>query len=193
MTTMKIDTREPLTHYLELQYPFNVYADPDGGYVVAFPDLPGCITQVEGIEEVPALAGDARIGWIETEYELGNDIPLPSYPEEYSGKFNVRIPRSLHRSLAEAAERQGISLNQYVVAVLSRGDTQARLENQLQEITEGLNSLSDLLPSRVVANQFDFAPPFAAAQYHFVEAWRSSMRQYLRSSDRGHREVGLAV
>ena len=148
MATTKIDTRKPLGYYVEFQYPFNVYADPDGGYVVAFPDLPGCITQVDGIEEVSAMAEDARIGWIETEYEQGNDIPLPSHPEEYSGKFNVRIPRSLHRSLAEAAEKQGISLNQYVVALLSRGDAQARLENHLQEITDGLNSLGDLLNPR---------------------------------------------
>ena len=189
MATANIDTRKSLEYYLELQYPFTVYADPDGGYVVAFSDLPGCITQVEGIEEIPSMAEDARSGWIETEYEQGNDIPLPSHPEEFSGKFNVRIPRSLHRSLAEAAERQGISLNQYVVAVLSRGDAQARLESQIQAISEDLISLTDLLPLRAVTSQFDMALSLAHPTYQFTDVGRSTPP----STQAGRRDVGLAV
>jgi len=124
-------TRRPLPEYLARQYPFQAIADEDGGYVIVFPDLPGCMTQVESVEEIPTMAEDARRAWIETAYEDGEDIPLPSYPEEYSGKFNVRLPRSLHRSLAEAAERDGISLNQYVATLLARGDAQARVERRL--------------------------------------------------------------
>jgi predicted RNase H-like HicB family nuclease len=131
---MAVATRRPLEDYLALQYPFNVIADPDGGYVIIFPDLPGCMTRVETVEQIPAMAEEARALWIETEYERGQDIPLPTYPEEYSGKFNLRLPRSLHRSLAEAAEREGISLNQYVVYLLSRRDGQARIESKLDEL-----------------------------------------------------------
>jgi antitoxin HicB len=134
------DYRQSREHYLNLQYPFSVYADPDGGYVVVFPDLPGCMTQVETLDELPEMAEDARTGWIETEYELGRNIPLPSHPEEYSGKFNVRLPRFLHRALAESAEREGISLNQYVVALLSRGDAQAQVDRQLQEIASRIST-----------------------------------------------------
>jgi antitoxin HicB len=76
------NNRRPLEHYLNLQYPFNVYADPDGGYVVVFPDLPGCMTQADTLDELLETAEDARTGWIETEYDLGHDIPLPSYPEK---------------------------------------------------------------------------------------------------------------
>ncbi|MBI2171924.1 MAG: toxin-antitoxin system HicB family antitoxin [Chloroflexi bacterium] len=131
--TRKKMQRKLLEYYLALQYPLNVYAEPEGGYTAVFPDLPGCMTQGETLEELVAMAEDARAGWIETEYERGNEIPLPSYTEEYSGKFNVRIPKSLHRSMAEAAEREGISLNQYVVYLLSRGDAQARVERLLVE------------------------------------------------------------
>jgi antitoxin HicB len=121
MTTTE---RRPLSDYLGMQYPFNVIADPDGGYVVVFPDLPGCMTQVETLAELPAMAEDARTGWMATEYEQGHEIPLPSHPPdygEYSGKFVVRLPRSLHRALAEGAEREGVSLNQYVLSLLSAG------------------------------------------------------------------------
>lgn len=80
---MDAHTSKPLEHYLSLQYPFNVLADPDGGYVAVFPDLSGCITQGDTLEELVAMADEARKLWIETEYERGNDIPLPSYREEY--------------------------------------------------------------------------------------------------------------
>jgi predicted RNase H-like HicB family nuclease len=130
---MRVSSRRPLAEYLALHYPFNAVADPDGGYVVLFPDLPGCMTQVESLDELPSMAEDARRLWIETEYEAGNDVPLPSYPEEYSGKFNVRLPKSLHRSLVEAAMRERVSLNQYVSTLLARGDAQARIERLLKE------------------------------------------------------------
>ncbi len=121
-----------LAEYLALEYPFHVVADPDGGYVVAFPDLPGCITEIDTLDELPAMAEDARREWLTAAYEQGDlAIPLPSYPEEYSGKFNVRLPRSLHHQLAEAADAEGVSLNSYVSGLLARGDAQVRVERQL--------------------------------------------------------------
>lgn len=134
--------RRPLDDYLRLQYSFRAVADVDGGYVILFPDLPGCLTQVDTMDEIPAMAEDARRLWIETAYEDGQEIPLPSYPEEYSGRFVLRLPRSLHRSLAEAAEREGVSLNQYVVALLARGDAQARIESQVARLASGAASSS---------------------------------------------------
>lgn len=122
--------RRPLKHFLALEYPFRVDADPDGGWVIHFPDLPGCLSQADSPDEIGPMAEEARQLWIETEYGAGRDIPLPSYPEEFSGKFNLRLPKSLHRQLAEAAERESVSLNQYAVMLLSRGLTSAaRIEN----------------------------------------------------------------
>lgn len=133
--------RRSLEEYLALSYSFDVVADPDGGYVILFPDLPGCMTQVDSVDEIPAMANEIRELWIESAYEEGKEIPLPSYPEEYSGKFNLRLPRSLHRQLAESAERDGISLNQYVVSLLSRRDADARVEQRLCRIEERLAAI----------------------------------------------------
>jgi len=132
-----------LAEHLARAYPFDVEADPDGGYVIVFPDLPGCMTQVEHVDEVGPMADEIRRLWIETEVERGNEIPPPSYPEEFSGKFVVRIPRSLHRTLAESAKREGVSLNQYVATRLARGDAQARLEGRLARLEERLGAAGD--------------------------------------------------
>ena len=112
--------REPLEHYLGLTYPVTLYPSPEGGYVVELEDLPGCISQGETIREALEMIDDAKQLWLEVAYEDGLDIPLPRIEENYSGKFNVRLPKSLHRKLDQLANREGISLNQYLVSTLSR-------------------------------------------------------------------------
>jgi predicted RNase H-like HicB family nuclease len=125
---MVATARRSLEEYLALEYPLHLIADPDGGYVVEFPDLPGCLTQGDTLAEAVEMAEDARRGWLETAYRHGHDIPLPSYPEEYSGQFRLRLPKSLHRQLAESAKRDGVSLNQYVLVLLAQGEAQARAD-----------------------------------------------------------------
>ncbi|MEH2192567.1 MAG: toxin-antitoxin system HicB family antitoxin [Nostoc sp.] len=46
-------------------------------------------------------------------------MPLASSNDSYSGKLLLRMPKSLHRRLAETSERECISLNQYIVSLLS--------------------------------------------------------------------------
>ena len=110
-----------LEQYLELPYPMEFTPDPDeGGYVVSFPDLPGCLAQGETIEEAVKNAEDAKREWLKAALEEGIEIRLPREREEYSGQFKLRIPKSLHRTLAEQARQEGISMNQYCVYLLSR-------------------------------------------------------------------------
>ena len=71
-------SRESLEHYLHLRYPITVYPQPEGGYVAMIKDLPGCITQGETPDEIMANIEEARQLWIETVYEYGDEIPLPS-------------------------------------------------------------------------------------------------------------------
>ena len=136
---MSSQRRKPLEYFLALQYPFRVSTERDvPGYFILFPDLPGCMSQVDQMTEIGIAADEVRQLWIESEYERGNEIPLPTYYEEYSGKFNVRLPRTLHHALADAAAGDGASLNQYVATLLARGDAQARVEDRLAAIEERL-------------------------------------------------------
>ena len=118
------------------------------------------------------MAEDARQSWIEAEYERGNDIPLPSYPEEYSGKFNVRIPKSLHRALAKASRREEVSLNQYVLSLLARGDAQYRVERLLEGLTGKVDTMADQLPARVksIPTTGAFRPGMRAVKDRFAQA-----------------------
>ncbi len=149
MIDMAVTTRRTLEEYLGLEYPFEVIADSGGGYVIKFPDLSGCLTQVEDIKDVGPMAEEIRTLWIETAYEQGLDIPLPSLTEEYSGKFVIRAPRSLHRTLVEGAKREDVSLNHYVVTLLARGDAQSRIEGQIARLEEQLDAIHERLRYQV--------------------------------------------
>ena len=118
---MKTATRrKPLKYYLNLKYPVTLEEAPEGGYFVQIEDLPGCFSQGETPEEALEMIEEARRLWMEVVYEEGMDIPLPRDEEQYSGKFNVRVPKNLHRKLDRMAKKEGVSLNQYIVSTLSR-------------------------------------------------------------------------
>ena len=138
---MSIERRRSLEESLALRYPFNVIADPDGAYLVEFPDLPGCFAQVARLEDVSPAAADAFRAWMHSAYNQGFDISLPSYPEEYSGKLHVRLPRSLHRELAEQARHDGVSLNTHIVRLLSERNMQARFQRQLEDIAVNMSQI----------------------------------------------------
>ena len=105
--------------YLKLPYTIELIPDPQDGYAVAVKELPGCISQGDTAEEAITMIRDAMAGWIEIALEDSLPIPEPRPEESYSGKFVVRVPKSLHRRLVEEAEREGVSLNQLVNVALA--------------------------------------------------------------------------
>ena len=109
--------------YMNMNYRMEIVEDKEeGGFVVSYPELPGCITCGETMESAITNAQDAKKSWLEAALEEGIEIHEPDSLEEYSGQFKLRIPRSLHGSLAEHSKREGISMNQYCVYLLSRND-----------------------------------------------------------------------
>jgi antitoxin HicB len=97
--------------------------DEGGGYLIEYPDLPGCMSDGETIEESIANGKDAKRGWIAAMKEAGRPIPPPSAEpaEAYSGKWQLRAPKSLHGRLAERAKREAGSLITLAVTLLAEG------------------------------------------------------------------------
>lgn len=115
--------KRTVEEYMKMPYRMEIVEDQEeGGYVVSFPDLPGCITCAQTIENAIENALDAKKAWIESALEDGVEIYEPDTLENFSGQFKLRIPKSLHRSLTEHSRREGISMNQYCVYLLSKND-----------------------------------------------------------------------
>lgn len=108
--------------YMNLPYNYIVQPieDESGKYYYAkVLELDGCQSTGETFEEAYNNLRDAMQGWIETKLESGFEIPMPVGYEDFSGKFIVRIPKSLHYKLAVEAKQEGVSLNQYALYKLS--------------------------------------------------------------------------
>ena len=117
----KIEVKnKSLEYYLSLRYVISFYPDPEGGYTVLIKDLPGCMSVGETLSEAMENIEEARELWIETAYECGHEIPLPATEVEDSGSLSLEIPKSLRRSLADNAETAGVSIEQYILALLSK-------------------------------------------------------------------------
>lgn len=140
-----------LAYYLALEYPYTVAPD-DGSFFVSYPDLPGCMTQVEDAAEIPAMAQEIIELWLETALEEGIDIPEP-VTAEFSGRFVVRLPKSLHQTLAHRAGQEGTSLNSYVVHLLGERSSAAAMQRsvleQLSAMKEQMESMSTPRPYTV--------------------------------------------
>ena len=91
-----------------MKYPYTIELTPgDDGYFVKVKELPGCMSVGETRTEALEMIEDAMRGWLEVALEDGVAIPLP------------QAMRSLHAELAQAAECEGVSLNQYMVTLLA--------------------------------------------------------------------------
>ena len=113
-----------LEYYLSLPYKLEIVPNTDeAGYVASYPELRGCITCGDTIEAVVANAADAKREWLASALEDGFAIPEPS-DADYSGQFKLRIPKSLHKSLAEHSKAEGISMNQYCLYLLAKNDAE---------------------------------------------------------------------
>jgi antitoxin HicB len=107
-------------YYMSLPYTRELIKEPEGGWFIRIKELPGCMSQGDTVEDAMTMIEDAMCGWLDVSLEDGDEIPEPKLDEDYSGKFVVRVPRSLHRQLAETAEREGVSLNQFINVALAR-------------------------------------------------------------------------
>ena len=126
---------------MKLVYPAKFYYEKEGGYSVEVPDLIGCVTQGETLEEAIEMAQDAALGWIITAIEDKEDIPKPSKIEDiklenekgfvsyilldldksneiYKSKKSVKKTLTIPEWLNEKAEKMSINFSQVLQEAL---------------------------------------------------------------------------
>jgi antitoxin HicB len=111
--------RKDLKYYLSLPYTIQITREDETTWFARVVELSGCLTEGDSPEEAADMIQDALAGWLEVALEDGRPIPEPQATETYSGRFVVRVPRTLHQQLVEAAEQEGVSLNQLINVALA--------------------------------------------------------------------------
>lgn len=131
--------------YLRRPYRRSLIPDVEvGGFTALIDEFPGCIAEGETPEEAYSILEEVAHAWIESALSLGQRIPDPQAENEFSGRFALRLPKSVHRDAAAEAERDGTSLNQFILAAVAekigerKGKVEARIE--IQRSIEGVRA-----------------------------------------------------
>jgi antitoxin HicB len=93
--------------------------EPDGRYTAEIMEFPGCVAYGDSAGEALKNLDDVSIEWVRASLEQGQDIPAPMASIDYSGRLVLRMTKGLHQRAAMCAEREGVSLNQFIVTSLA--------------------------------------------------------------------------
>jgi antitoxin HicB len=115
---------------LKLPYERILLPEEEGGYSAYIAEFEGCAADGETADEALSNLNEAALAWISAEQAAGRSIPEAWSVQEFSGKILLRLPKSIHQQLARQADKEGVSLNQYIVQKLS-GDVR---QDQMAEI-----------------------------------------------------------
>ena len=87
-----------------------------GGYLVEYPDVPGCMSDGETVEEAITNGREALRDSIDVFLESGRRLPKPSVE---AAQWRQRLPRTLYSKLTKQAESEGVSINSLVTAIIA--------------------------------------------------------------------------
>jgi antitoxin HicB len=125
--------RKALQPYLKRKYRMSLAFDSESdAWVVRYPELPGCLAHGVSPREALAEGEEAKALWLASALENGIDIPDAQPDTTHSGKLVLRLPRSLHAAAADAAQREGTSLNNYLVHLISEGVQRSGMKSLYQ-------------------------------------------------------------
>ncbi len=110
-----------LDYYMGLKYKIEIIGNSsDSEYIMSIPELEDCIIHAEHLAKGIIMLEERKRQWIINALENRLPIPEPSKEREYSGQFKLRLPKSLHKELAERSREEGVSMNRYCLYLLSK-------------------------------------------------------------------------
>jgi len=109
----------------------------DGRFSAEILEFPGCFSEGDSPQAAYSHLEDAAEAWVASCLSAGTPVPEPLTSYDASGRFLLRLPRSLYARAAKAAARERVSLNQYVTnALAERLGSQVAIEGLKAVLTE---------------------------------------------------------
>ena len=144
--------------YLKEPYSRVLLPEEDGRFSAEILEFPGCFAQGNNPNDTFNNLEAAAKSWIQASLDQGLDIPSPALNQNYSGKIALRIPRSLHKRAAQFAERDGTSLNQFLVAAIASKIGADEYHSYMFERIEKLVACTTVANTFVVQGNLQYNP-----------------------------------
>ena len=126
---------------MDFKYSINLaWSSEDKAYIATIPEFPGLSAFGETPEVAVSEVKVAAEGFIEVYLEDGQPLPEPKIKQSFSGQTRIRLPKSLHAALSGQAQSEGVSLNTYLVSLLSERNPAKKLENQIKSLRNAIYS-----------------------------------------------------
>ena len=130
------------------------WSKEDKGFIATIPGVRGLSAFGETQEEALAELGIAADAFFEALKRAGRPIPKEDTVVEFSGQIRLRMPRGLHAELSETAEAEGVSLNTYIVSLLSRRNIEIGLDRRIRQLQEMIYGITEIARPDAVATQY---------------------------------------
>ncbi len=121
------------------------WSEEDKGYIATVPELPGLSAFGPSPDEACKQLLIAKKAFLEVMAEDGEEIPDADILRPFSGQTRLRLPKTLHASLSLEAKRNGVSLNTYIVMLLSG-------KSGVSQIMDSVNALENRIHSFMLTN-----------------------------------------
>lgn len=125
---------------LSKPYARRLVPDETGGFVASILEFPGCIAEGDTPDEAMSNLDAVASSWVEVALANGYTFRDPIDYHGYSGKVALRLPRSLHRQVAELAELEVSSINQLLVMAISHYVSGQQLMNNAPRAAQITNN-----------------------------------------------------
>ncbi len=170
--------KKSLKYYLDLDYPIEIRKVDEkegGGYTATIPQLGKYAFVGDGdtIEEAIESLNNIKEYLLEKYLEEGIPVPEPQSDEEkeYSGKFLLRVPKDLHRFLAQEAKKNDTTLNQYCTYILTRKSYLNNINHELSDLSSEIKDVFCRI--REINYKMNQAKPVSGKEYDSL--WTMSL------------------
>ncbi len=157
------------------EYGFNLlWSDEDDGFIATCPDFPGLSAFGEAPDKALAEANIALELFIEALQSAGKELPAPTKMASHSGQFRLRMPKTLHCGLTQKAKAEGVSLNTWIVTLLSERNATTTLFDtmcsQLRSVKNAITNHHEETRKYRISQKAAYQQPDIGAQYGNVTA-----------------------
>ena len=124
------------------------WSDEDNGFIAAIPGIHGLSVFGKTREKALSELNVASEAYFKSLKKAGRQLPDEEKIIPYSGQIRLRMPKSLHADLSDWAKDEGVSLNTYIVTLLSERHMGRNLVKKVDALKRKLETMNSRIMNR---------------------------------------------